>query len=80
MHWRDIRAGLREARRVLTRGGKLLIAERLLRMGGHGFTQPQADTLVRQAAEEGFTEVRTTAGRAGRRTLVIVQAVRGAGT
>jgi ubiquinone/menaquinone biosynthesis C-methylase UbiE len=79
-HWRDIRAGLREARRVLAPGGRLLIAERLLRKDGHGFTQSQADTLARQAADEGFTEVRTAAGRAGRRTLVIVQAVRGAGT
>ncbi len=79
-HWRDTRAGLREAHRVLTAGGRLLIAERLLHKDGHGFTQAQADTIAHEAAAEGFTGVRTTTSQAGRRTLVIVQAVRGGST
>lgn len=79
-HWQDARAALREAHRVLAPGGRLLIAERLLLKDGHGFTQAQADTLAHDAAAAGFTEVRTMGSRAGRRTLVIVQAVRGGGT
>ncbi|HEY7430086.1 MAG TPA: hypothetical protein VH641_05055 [Streptosporangiaceae bacterium] len=64
---------------ALAAGGRLLIAERLLRKKGHGLTQPQADDLAADVAAEGFTSIRTTTSRAGRRTLVLVQAVRGGG-
>jgi SAM-dependent methyltransferase len=82
-HWCNRAAGLCEARRVLADGGRILLAERLVKPGGgrwqshasHGLTRAQADTLARELSAAGFADVRTETRCAGRRTLVIVAAV-----
>jgi ubiquinone/menaquinone biosynthesis C-methylase UbiE len=77
-HWEDRAAGIREARRVLTADGRLVVAERLARQGArghaaHGLSRDQADDLAAQLAAAGFLEVRVETCRAGHRNLVIVQ-------
>jgi len=78
-HWADRGAGFAEARRVLTPGGRLLIAERLVKQGGrglarHGLTRDQAGQRAGEIAAAGFTGIRTQTRRAGRRVLIIIQA------
>lgn len=83
-HWNDQAAGLNELRRVLSPGGKMLLAERLVQPGArghaaHGFTRAQADDLAQQMTAAGFVNVRTEIRRAGRRTLVIISGQRPTG-
>jgi SAM-dependent methyltransferase len=78
-HWADRSVGFAEARRVLTPGGQLLIAERLVRSGArghaaHGFTHARAEQVAAEIAAAGFTDVHTQTSRARRRVLVIIQA------
>lgn len=78
-HWADRSAGFAEARRVLRPGGRLLIAERLVKPGArglaaHGFTRTQADQAVAEMATAGFTGVHSEISRAGRRVLIIIAA------
>lgn len=80
-HWGDRAPGLAEARRVLARGGRILLAERLVQPGAHGhaahgLTRDQADQLALDLQGAGFGDVQCDTIAAGRRTLVIVGGVR----
>ena len=76
-HWEDRAAGLAEVGRVLGPGGRVLLAERLVRRGAqghaaHGLTQDQATRLAGELETAGFTRVHTQIRQARRRVLVIV--------
>lgn len=75
-HWRDLDAGLREARRVLAPGGRFLAIERQARPGAtglasHGWTDQQADAFATLCRDHGFTDVRVEHRRVGRRRRVV---------
>jgi len=77
-HWRDLDAGLRDTRRILRPGGRLVAIERQTRPGAHGhashgWTDAQADAFADRCRDHGFIDVhleRTTTGR--RSTVSIV--------
>ena len=78
-HWRDVTAGLTEARRVLVPGGRLLAIERHVRPGAtglasHGWTDQQAASFMTQCREVGFAEVCVERRTPGRRAVLVVRA------
>jgi ubiquinone/menaquinone biosynthesis C-methylase UbiE len=78
-HWKNPRQGLRESRRVLAPGGRLILAEKSVTPGArgharHGLTEEQADEMVRLIAQTGFVGVTKQSVSAGRRTLVVITA------
>ena len=80
-HWTDRAAGLAEASRVLAPGGRILLAERLVKPrarghAAHGLTRDQADQLANDLKAAGFGDVHTEVRKARRRTLVIVRGSR----
>jgi ubiquinone/menaquinone biosynthesis C-methylase UbiE len=76
-HWSDIDAGLREVRRVLLTGGRLVAMERRAEPGArghgsHGWTDEQATAFADRCREHGFTDVRLERATIGRRSTVSV--------
>jgi ubiquinone/menaquinone biosynthesis C-methylase UbiE len=74
-HWSDIDAGLREARRVLLSGGRLVVIERRAQRGvrghvSHGWTDEQATAFEDRCRDLGFTEVRLERTTVGRRSTI----------
>jgi ubiquinone/menaquinone biosynthesis C-methylase UbiE len=78
-HWRDVDAGLRETRRVLRPGGRLVAIERLSRPGAtglasHGWTPEQASAFADRCRAHGFTDATVNRHGDARRTRVSVTA------
>ena len=78
-HWSDIDAGLREVRRVLLPGGRLVAMERRAQRGArghasHGWTDEQATAFADRCREHGFSDVRLERTKIGRRSTVSVVA------
>ena len=77
-HWKDVRAGLAELRRVLAPTGRFLVMERRVKPGAtglasHGWTQQQAESFQAQCRATGFDAVRIDQRPAGRGAVWVVQ-------
>ena len=78
-HWNDLDAGLREVRRILKSGGRLVAIERLSRpdakgLASHGWTPEQATAFAHRCLAHGFTDAKVDQHTSGRRTRVSVTA------
>jgi SAM-dependent methyltransferase len=78
-HWRDINAGLTEARRVLAPAGRLVAVERRIHdtnatgTASHGWTEEQSESFADHCRRHGFVDVAVTT-HAGPSTLLSVVA------
>jgi ubiquinone/menaquinone biosynthesis C-methylase UbiE len=78
-HWADIDSGLRELRRVLLPGGRLVAMERRTTLGAHGheshgWTDEQAAGFAERCRDHGFLDVRVNPATVGRRSTISVVA------
>jgi ubiquinone/menaquinone biosynthesis C-methylase UbiE len=76
-HWPDRDAGLAELTSKLAPGGRLLVAERLLRRRGHGITVDQTAEVRASLDRLGYRGIRTIRRRNGRRTMQVIHATLG---
>jgi len=77
-HWPDRAAGLAEAARVLAPGGRILLAERLVKPAArghaaHGLSSEEASRLADGLVAAGFAGASCDTRKAGRRTLLIIR-------
>lgn len=78
-HWQGIDAGLREARRVLRPGGRLLAVERRCEpgahgLGSHGWTPSQAEAFAARCRANGFDDLRVEEHHVDRHAVLAVLA------
>ena len=78
-HWKDVDAGLREARRILQPGGRFVAIERHTApdaegLASHGWTPAQAEAFAAACRAHGFGEVRVEEHRAGSMDVLAVLA------
>jgi ubiquinone/menaquinone biosynthesis C-methylase UbiE len=76
-HWADVDAGLRETRRVLRPGGRLVAIERRTQPGAHGhanhgWTDARAEAFADRCRDHGFLDVRVEQNTSGRRSTLSV--------
>lgn len=75
-HWDDRSAGLATLAAKLAPGGRMLIAERLLKKPGHGITPEQLAEVEAELTGLGQIGVHTVERKAGPRQLAIIRSTR----
>jgi ubiquinone/menaquinone biosynthesis C-methylase UbiE len=80
-HWKDVTAGLAEAKRVLASRSRFLVLERRARPGAkglssHGWTEQQAASFASQCRAAGFQSVSIEQHTTGRHHVWVVRGTR----